>query len=105
MKRRRDELRAALLADAEEVIDELLDWHEGTEAPTLAEIEEVILGLRKQLGERMAQVVIEDQEAVHPVVGPVCATCGREMHYKRAEERVGGRADRGSRSEAGLLLL
>jgi len=82
MKRRRDELRAALLADAEEVIDELLDWHEGTEAPTLAEIEEVILGLRKQLGERMAQVVIEDQEAVHPVVGPVCATCGREMHYK-----------------------
>ena len=75
-------MRAELVAVAEEVIDELLDWHEGTEAPTLAEIEDVVLDLRKRLGMRMAGMVIEDQEAVRPVPGPACTGCGREMHYK-----------------------
>ena len=82
MKRTRDDLKAELLAAAEEVIDELLEWHERTEAPTLTEIEDAVLDLRKRLGERMEQAVIEDQEAIHPVPGPACPTCGREMHYK-----------------------
>ena len=82
MKRPRDQLRAELLATAEEVIDELLDWHERSEAPTLTEMEDAVLDLRKRPGERMERAVIEDQEAVHPVPEPACPTCGREMHYK-----------------------
>ena len=82
MKRTRDQLKAELLAAAEDVIDELLDWHERSAAPTLTEIEDTVLDLRKRLWERMEHVVIEDQEAVHPVPGPACPTCGREMHYK-----------------------
>jgi hypothetical protein len=72
MKRTRDQLRAELLAAAEEVIDELLEWHERSEAPTLTEIEDAVLDLRKRLGERMERAVIEDQEGVHPVPGPAC---------------------------------
>jgi hypothetical protein len=82
MKRSREELKAEMLAEAEAVIDELLNWHEGSEAPTLDEIEDVILRLRKRYGERIAGTVIGDQEAVRPVPGPACATCGVEMHYK-----------------------
>ena len=95
MKRSRDQMRAELLAEAEEVIDKLLDWHEGTAAPTLDEIEDVVLKLRKQLGERMAGMVLEDQEAVRPVPGPDCPSCGQEMHYKGMKEvTVEGRSGR-----------
>ena len=82
MKRTRAEKEAALEAEAKEMIDELLDWQEQTEAPTLTQIEDVVLELRKRLGERMTKMVIEEQEAVRPVPGPACAECGREMHYK-----------------------
>ena len=82
MKRTRAELEAAMQAEAKEVIDELLDWHEDAEAPTLTQIEDAVLELRKRLGERLTKMVIEEQEAVRPVPGPACPECGREMHYK-----------------------
>lgn len=82
MKRTHDQLKAELMSEAEEVIDELLEWHEGTEGPTLTEIEDVVLKLRQRFGKRMAKVVVGDQEAVRPVPGPLCETCGQEMHYK-----------------------
>lgn len=82
MKRTRTEMEAALLAKAKETIDRLLDWHEETEGPTLTQIEDVVLELRRELGARMTELIIEEQEAVHPVPGPACSECGKEMHDK-----------------------
>jgi hypothetical protein len=76
MKRTRDQLRAELLAADKELINELLDWHERSAAPTLTEIEDTVLDLRKRLEERMEHAVIEDQEAVHTFRGPLARHVG-----------------------------
>jgi len=82
------------MADAEVMIDELLDWNDNTPAPTLTQIEDVVLKLRKRLGERVAETVVESQEAAQPALKVVCPTCGREMRRKGmkrtgVESRVG----------------
>lgn len=94
MGRTRAELKVELMQQAELVVDALLEWNEETAAPTMTQIEDVILRLRKQLGEGMVRTVLEAQEAQRPVPGPVCARCGQEMHYKgmketQVESRVG----------------
>ena len=78
----RDEAKRRLLAKAEELIDELLAWDQEKEKPTLTEIEDVVLRLRKELGEEMAEVVISLQERNRLVPGPACPKCGGEMRYK-----------------------
>ena len=82
MRRSRAEIRAELLAKAEARIEELLDWTDGNSAPTLTDIEEVVLKVRKEFGRDLAQTVIEEQESVQPVPGPICPRCGQEMHVK-----------------------
>jgi len=94
MKRKRADVRAELLHQAELMIDELLDWNAQTKAPDLTQIEDVVLRLRKQLGEQMALAVIDAQDSQRPSPGPVCPTCQTEMHYKAVkantvESRVG----------------
>jgi hypothetical protein len=94
MKRKRSEVKAELLAKAELAIDQLLDWTDETKAPDLTQIEDIVLKLRKELGEQMALSVIDEQAAKRPSPGPQCPSCQREMHYKdvkanTVESRVG----------------
>ena len=98
MKSTRNAKQAELLAEAKVAIDELLDWEGQAEAPTLTQIEEVILKLRKQFGQRMAEVVVQGQETRKPVPGPECPTCQEEMGYK-------GMKETGVESWLGLLDL
>ena len=46
MKSQREQRKKALLAEFEEIVDEMLEWEENGPAPTLTEIEEVVLKLR-----------------------------------------------------------
>ena len=59
MKRTRAETKADLTKLVGEVIDELLDWTEDTAAPTLTQIEDIVLKLRQRLSEQMARFLIE----------------------------------------------
>ena len=96
MRRTRDQVKAKLMADAEVLIDEMLDWNDNTPAPTLTQIEDVVLSLRKRLGERVAEAVVESQGATQPALQVACPTCGCEMRRK-------GKKQTGVESRVGLV--
>lgn len=97
MRHTREQKRAELVKAAEAMIEEFLDWEEQANKPNLAQIEDEVLRLRRQLGQQMAAVAIADQDAVQPVEAPLCPKCGERMRYKgqkgqTVESRVGALA-------------
>ena len=78
----RERRKVRLMEQAESLIDELLDWNDSTAEPNLAQIEDVVLELRKRFSEEMAREVIEAQETKQPAVAPYCPKCGKAMTYK-----------------------
>ena len=56
------------------------------------EREDIALKLRKELGEEIAQMAVEEQEGRLPIPGLRCPKCGEEMRYKgKKEVDVGSR--------------
>ena len=91
----KEEKRARLLAKAEQAIDEYLEWEEQHPEPDLMQIEEIALRLRKEFGQEIAQLAIENQATGTPAPGPKCAKCGKEMRYKgKKKSQVESRAGR-----------
>ena len=86
MPRSRTELKAELQAEAERLIDALLDWTEQTEAPDLTQIEDEVLKLRQQFAEKLAAAAVEKQPATAPL-SVNCPQCGRMMHQKKKRQR------------------
>ena len=82
MKESKEEKRKRLLVKADRIIDAYLEWEEEHPQPDLMQIEEVALRLRKELGQEIAQMAIENQASRTPAPGPKCARCGEEMRYK-----------------------
>jgi uncharacterized protein with PIN domain len=86
MKLSRDELKVKLLAEAELVIDQLLEWNEANGAPTLSQIEEAVLKMRKRVSEQAANALIANQDTVDGSERPICAQCGQPMRNKGYRE-------------------
>jgi hypothetical protein len=82
--------RGSIFAEAEQAIDDLLDWTDQTPRPTLTQIENAVLKMRRHLSEQAAQAVLEAQGAQRPVPGPLCPTCPREMQYKDTKTQMVG---------------
>ncbi len=88
MRHTPEQKRAELLKAAEAMIEEFLDWEEQAAQPNLSQIEGAVLKVRRQLSERMAVVVLEDQDAAHPAEAPLCPQCGARMRYKGQKGRT-----------------
>ena len=86
MKHTREQQRAALLAQAQALIEEFLDWEEQAERPNLTQIEDVALDLRGRFGQELAATAIADQDAKQPVAAPPCPSCGAALRYKGQKE-------------------
>jgi len=82
MTENKEEKRVRMLAKASQIIDEYLAWEEKNPRPDLMQIEDIALKLRKEFGQEIAQLAIENLEARTPAPGPRCAKCGKEMRYK-----------------------
>ena len=67
MKKSKEEKRTRLKAKADKIIDEYLEWETMHPQPDLKQIEDVALKLRKELGQEMAQMAVEEQEECLPV--------------------------------------
>ncbi len=94
MKLSRAELKAKLLAEAEQAIDQLLTWNEGHKAPTLSEIEDAVLKLRKRVSEEAANALIANHDTADGSERRLCVQCGQPLRNKgyrenRVESRVG----------------
>lgn len=84
----RTEQKAQLLAEAEKLIEQALEWTEATERPDLTQIETIVLQLRRQFGQALAENMIAAQAATQPVQAPHCPRCGQPMHSKGRKRKT-----------------
>lgn len=98
MKHTREQKHAKLLAEAQAIIEEFLDWEEQAEQPKLTVIEDEVLALRERFGQRLAETALGDQDAKQPVAAPACPSCGQPLRYK-------GQKALATESRVGLLKL
>ena len=77
-----------LLTEAERLIDEMLDWTEQTARPNLTQIETIVLELRRQFGQTLAEQAIAAQASAQPVAAPACPQCGKAMQSKGGKAKT-----------------
>ena len=86
MPKTRAEMKAELQVEAEHLIDALLDWTDQADAPDMTAIEDEVLKLRQQFGEKLAAAVVEQQPTT-ALLTVKCPQCGRPMHQKKKRQR------------------
>ncbi len=84
----RAEQKARLLAEAEKVIDQALDWTDMTERPNLTQIETIVLELRRQFGKALAENMVGAQATAEPVAAPLCPQCDQPMPPKGRKDKT-----------------
>ena len=87
MKKSRERKERELEAQAKELIGRLLEWDEQHERPNLTQMEEIVLKLRKEMGQRMLEMLVNEQEEANPAEVK-CEECGQVMRNKGEKVKV-----------------
>jgi len=86
MSRSRAEIKAAIMAKIEGLVDQTLEEGERAKRLTINDIEDIVLDVRAELSEQLTEVLVQaGSEAAVPE--PACSECGQEMHYKGLKRR------------------
>lgn len=88
MKRTRAQIKAEMMKRIEKEIDELLDWREGSDPPTLSQLEEELLSTRKGMSQAMLDGMLSGEENQAPVKAPACPKCDVVMENKGKRDKV-----------------
>jgi hypothetical protein len=84
MKATKTELRAALMAQVEALVEEALAKSDGRKR--LEDIEELVYETTRRVGQALEAGILKEQGQVSGP-GSVCAGCGQEMRYKGDKQR------------------
>jgi uncharacterized protein with PIN domain len=88
MKRTRAQIKEEMMKRFEQEVDELLNWREGSEPPTLSQMEEELLKRRKEISQAMMEGLLSGEENQRPVQAPECPKCQVAMENKGKREKV-----------------
>ena len=102
MARNAQDLKAQLMAEAEEVIDNLLAGASEKEDLMLGDIERLVRTAGQRVMQRFTQDLVEAE--AEEAGSNLCSECGQKMRYKGHKGRDLAR-DRRSETGASLLLL
>lgn len=87
MKKSRERKEQELEAQAKELIGRLLEWDEQHQRPNLTQMEEIVLELRKEMGQGMLEMLVNEQGAANPAEVE-CEECGQVMRNKGKKVKV-----------------
>ena len=87
MKKSRAQIEEELVERISKGVDRVLDWQEKHNTYKFSELEDVILEVRREIGEAMAEAVVCQMENKHPVEAPYCSMCKTQMEYKGQKKK------------------
>jgi hypothetical protein len=82
MKKTREQLKAQVMKEFEQRLDEVLDWQEARASFRLTELEDYLLGVGEDIQVVLAEGVMGQAESQQPVEAPRCEQCGGPMEHK-----------------------
>ena len=77
-----EEMKAAMMKAVEGKVDELLKAREGGKRLTLTEIEDMVLAARQEMGQKLTECLIEDQQTSREQKTPISAVSGKRLEYR-----------------------
>ena len=82
-----EEMKATMMKVLEGSVDELLKAREGGKRLTLTEIEDMVLEARQEVGQKLTESLINDQQASSMYQTPVSAISGKRLESKGKKTR------------------